>query len=194
MKIINHKKPAALILILFFLSLFNLTAQAKPEPLPQSLPLECSNIPGKKDKLCVIQTQSPYGPYDEVVFYHMKKNGAVFLLGSQSGGVATFGGFDFSTTGVYMWVGWAEEGHPHFEFYQTSKFIENGTRAKALEILGDYYFTGFEKFSDTGEVIYSLDDGAFEDCDKAGKDVSYKINPETSEKYCIKRFNINHPN
>ena len=193
MKILDQKTPPLILIILFSL-LFNFSALAEQEPLPKSLPLECSDIPTRQDKICFIETESPYGPYDDVVFYHMNKNGSVFLLGSQSGDVATFGGFDFSPSGIYMWLEWAEEGHPHFEFFKTSTFINNGTSAESLQILGDYYFTGFEKFSDTGEVIYSLDDGAFEDCDKAGKDVSYKINPETSEKYCIKRFNINHPN
>lgn len=169
---------------------FNFTVKAGQEPLKKSLPLECSIIPVRNEYLCFIETQSPYGPYDDVVFYHMDKNGDLALLGSQAGEVATFGGIGFSTGGAFMWISWAEEGHPHFEFYHTAKFINNGINTKVLNVLGDYYFDGFEKFTDKGEVIYRLNDDAYEDCNKAGKDVSYKIEPKTSEEYCVKRFSL----
>ena len=190
MKTYNYTKPTFLMLSFLLLTAFSFAAQAKQEQLLQSLPLECSKIPNKSDHLCFIQTQSPYGPYDDIVFYRISHSGDVVLLGSQSGGVATFGGFDFSTGGIYMWVSWAEEGHPRFAFYRTTEFMANGINTKALEILGDYYFNGFEKFTDSGEVVYSLDDAAFENCDNAGESVSYKIDPETSEKYCVKQFSL----
>ena len=157
------------------------------------MPLECSKITGRTDQLCVLITQSPFGPYDDVVFYRMNKAGYLTLLGSQSGDVATFGGFGFSSAGTYMWLSWAEEGHPHFEFYRTNAFMENGTSAKMLELLSDYYFEDFEKFTEKAEVVYRLADGAFENCDEAGRDVSYKIDAETSERYCVKRFSLKAP-
>lgn len=190
MKLTSHTKPTLLMLSFLLLTAFSFTAQAKQEQLLQSLPLECREIPNKTDRLCYIQTESSYGPYDDIVFYRMSQRGYATLLGSQSGGVATFGGFDFSTGGIYMWLSWAEEGHPHFAFYRTTEFMANGINTKVLKILGDYYFNGFEKFTDSGEVIYSLDDAAFENCNNAGKSVRYKIDPETSEKYCVKKFSL----
>ena len=191
MQVVTHKRSTLLNLLFLLLIALSFTAHAKQEQLPKSLPLECSKIPNKSDRLCYIQTESSYGPYDDIVFYRVDGRGYATLLGSQSGGVATFGGFGFSTGGTYMWLEWAEEGHPHFEFYNTSEFQTNGTSTKILNILGDYYFNGFEKFTDSGEVVYLLDDAAFENCDDAGKDVSYKINTETSERYCMKKFNLN---
>ena len=191
MQVVTHKRSTLINLLFLLLTALSFTAHAKQEQLPKSLPLECSKIPAKNDQLCFIQTQSPYGPYDDIVFYRVDDKGYATLLGSQLGGVATFGGFGFSPAGVYMWLSWAEEGHPHFEFYRTTEFMTNGINTKALKILGDYYFNDFEKFSDAGEVVYRLDDAAFENCDNAGKDVSYKIDTETTERYCLKQFNLN---
>ena len=120
----------------------------------------------------------------------MDKAGDVALLGSRASEVATFGGIDFSTGGTFMWVSWAEEGHPHFEFYRTSDFFDKGLNAKILTVLGDYYFDGFEKFTDAGEVIYLLRDDAYEDCNKAGEGVSYENDARSSEKRCVKLFNL----
>ena len=110
----SHKKTTLLILSSFLLTAFSFTNQAKDEQFPQSLPLECSKIPNIIEQLCFIQTRN--GPYDDVVFYHMDKYGDVALLGSRSGEVTTFGGIDFSTGGTYMWLSWAEEGHPILYF------------------------------------------------------------------------------
>ena len=172
------------------LASYSLLAHGESELLSKTLPLECQKIPNRESQLCFIVTQSPFGPFDDVVFYHRDKNGYMSLLGSHSGEVATFGGVDFSTGGTFMWLSWAEEGHPHFKFYYTGKFISNGLSAKSVSVLGDYYFDGFEKFTDKGEVIYRLADDAYEDCNNAGKGVSYTVNSETAEKYCVKRFNL----
>ncbi len=123
---------------------------------PRTIPLECNRITGLIEQLCFIRTDSVYGPYDDIVFYLIDKAGNKFFLSSNSGNVSTFGGFDFSTHGKYMWLSWAEEGHPYFEFYLTKNFLEQGTSAKVLATLANYYFDQFEKFSDSGEVIYSV--------------------------------------
>lgn len=192
-KAFHYTKLALFILSSLLLLLYNYTAKAEPEQLKRSLPLECRKIPTKDEHLCFIETQSPYGPYDDVVFYRMDKAGDVALLGSQAGEVATFGGVDFSTGGTFMWISWAEEGHPHFVFYSTSEFMINGINSKTLNILGDYYFDGFEKFTDAGEVVYLLSDDAYENCDEAGESVRVKIDPETAEKYCVKQFSLSKP-
>ena len=125
-----------------------------------------------------------------IVTYKLDKDEEIVLLGGQSGGVATFGGFDFTIGGCYMWVGWAEERHPVFDFYRTNDFLENGVNSKSLEVLGDYYFENFENFGEDGEVVYALTEGAFENCNDAGDGARERIDAETSEKKCVKSFNI----
>ena len=156
----------------------------------QSLPLVCAAIPSQAEQLCYIRTNSSYGPYDDIVFYKLDKYEEVVLLGSQSGGVATFVGFDFSIGGLYMWVSWAEEGHPYFEFYRTNEFLENGVKSQSLKVLGDYYFENFENFGEDGQIIYALTEGSFENCSDAGDGARERIDRETLEKKCIKSFNI----
>ena len=154
------------------------------------LPLDCSTIVSFEERLCLVQTDSAYGPYDDVVFYRLDKAGNAVFLSSQSGGVATFAGLGFSTGGKYMWVSWAEEGHPHFEFYLSRDFLTNGTHANVLKVLGDYYFEDFKQFSDSGEVVYALTIDAFENCADAGEGARESKSLNNSEIYCIKSFNL----
>ena len=193
MNIYSNTKSALLILLSLKLLTFSAMSYADSDEASSavSLPLQCRSTPAQSDQLCIIRTDSPYGPYDDVVFYRLDKNGDATLLGSQRGEVATFGGFEFSTGGIFMWLSWAEEGHPHFEFYRTKEFMTDGISANALKVLSDYYFNSFEKFTVTGEVVYTLDDGAYENCDKSGEGASYEIDPKTMEKRCVKKFSLN---
>ncbi|MDH3342471.1 MAG: hypothetical protein OEM07_01985 [Gammaproteobacteria bacterium] len=174
-----------------FLNIFIFSAQAKRDETPKSLPLECHEITGNINKLCFIQTQSSYGPYDDIVFYRVDPRGYATFLGSESGSVATFGGFEFSDKGIYMWLSWAEEGHPHFEFYRTRDFLENGTQAKILQIIGDYYFDGFVSFSDSGKVVYSIDNQLTENCANIPDVTSYISPHKPFEKLCTKTILLN---
>ena len=128
-----------------------------------TLPLECDAIVGSQGMLCIIRTESAYGPFDDVIFYYLDEMGAVTLLGNHSDAVSTFAGLGFSSGGKYLWVGWAEEGHPYFEFYRTSDFIKQGTDAPMQYVLHDYYFNQFESFTDGGIVTYSKIDDNSED-------------------------------
>lgn len=190
MKIHSHTKSILLILSSLLLLSNHYTAKAEQLQLKKRLPLACRKIPNLNEHLCFIETQNLYGPFDDVVFYRMDSSGNVALLGSQTADGATFGGVDFSTGGTFMWLGWAEEGHPHFEFYRTLEFMTNGLNSRVLKILGDYYFDGFEKFTDVGEVTYLLSVDAYEDCNKVGEGVSVKIDPITSKKRCLKQLSL----
>ncbi len=173
--------------ILFFLSL---QVSAADIDKKNSLPLICTVIPSIEQQLCYVRTGSSYGPYDDIVFYKLDKYGDVILLGSQSGGVAVFGGFGFSAGGKFMLLSWSEEGHPYFEFYRTGDFLEKGIKSRVLKVLSDYYFESFEKFNENGEVVYSLSVGSIESCANAGKGGHESINAETQEKQCVKYFSV----
>jgi|GEM_PF-1043595 hypothetical protein len=166
------------------------TAQTTPPDKPVSLPLECRNIAGFNDQLCFIRTESIFGPYDDVVFYRINSTGQVIFLGSESNAVTTFGGLEFSEAGKYMWLSWAEEGHPHFEFYLTRDFLDNGTHARVLEVIGDYYFGQFVKFSDEGIVTYSLSDDFTECCAQTNNNLGFTNNASTNDKQYLKTINL----
>jgi len=129
----------------------------------RSLPLECDAIAGSQEMLCIIMTESAYGPFDDVIFYYLDKMDSMTYLGSHSDGGSTFAGLGFSSGGKYLWIGWAEEGHPYFEFYSTNDFIKQGTSASMRYVLHDYYFNQFETFTDAGIVTYSQIDDNSED-------------------------------
>ena len=142
-------------LFVFYLLLFSMSIQASEKSYSEPLVLKCVLVPQHSDQLCIIKTSSPYGPYDDVVFYRKTKQDEKFLLGSATGGVAVFSGFGFSDKGRYMWASWAEEGHAAFYFFDTDMFLSNGPDANHLASLHDDDLYEFVEFSDTGKVTYT---------------------------------------
>jgi hypothetical protein len=120
-----------------------------------SLPLTCYLVPGGEQQLCVVITQSPYGPYDEVVYYHKDTSGALALIGAEGGGVASFGGVTFSENGEYLWLSWAEEGHASVYFYNTTRFLEVGTD-EGLHALHHYELDHVDGITADGQLIYGF--------------------------------------
>lgn len=123
----------------------------------QQPPLECYPIPKHQDQLCVVTTQSPHGPWDQVVYYRSKPGQGLTLLGVDKGGVATFGGIEFSTEGRYLMLSWAEEGHPQFTFYETQGFL-NGNTKTSIGFYEQYHFDHIDYFGDEGIVVIGLAD------------------------------------
>jgi len=121
------------------------------------LALECYPIPNHVDQLCVLATQSPHGPWDQVVYYRSNPDQQPVLLGIDKGGVATFGGIEFSTEGRYFMLNWAEEGHPLFHFYKTQEFL-NGNTQTSVGFYEQYHFDHIDYFGDDGIVVIGLTD------------------------------------
>ncbi|MCK5663076.1 MAG: hypothetical protein KAI17_06300 [Thiotrichaceae bacterium] len=158
-----------------------------------TLPLECIAVESFNEQLCFISTESPFGPFDDIVFYKINTSGDIVYLSSESNGNTTFGGLGFSEGNKYMWLSWAEEGHPYFEFYLTDDFLDNGSKAHVVDVIGDYYFEQFEKFSDTGEVVYLLSEDFTECCTETDKNSEFIINPLTGNKQILKHIYLSIP-
>ncbi|MBL4763470.1 MAG: hypothetical protein JKY93_12335, partial [Gammaproteobacteria bacterium] len=113
-------------------------------------------VPNNANKLCYVQTESPYGPWDQVVYYRKDAAGALLLLGADKGsGVATFGGVSFSADGQYLWTDWAEEGHSSLYFYQTKAFLEVGLQ-QSVGAVHDYELDHVDGTLADGTLIYGL--------------------------------------
>ncbi|MBL4789058.1 MAG: hypothetical protein JKY60_08410 [Kordiimonadaceae bacterium] len=103
-----------------------------------------------------METQSPYGPWDQVVFYRKDTAGALLLLGAdKGGGVATFGGVSFSADGQYLWTDWAEEGHSSLHFYKTKAFLEVGLQ-QSVGAVHDYELDHVDGILADGTLIYGF--------------------------------------
>ncbi len=179
-----------------FIHLFNSTlvlASSESKTQQVTLPLECTSAENFNEQLCFISTESPFGPFDDIVFYKISKSGDIVYLSSESHGNTTFGGFGFSEGSKYLWISWAEEGHPLFYFHLTSDFLANGSKAIVLDVISDYYFEQFEQFSESGEVIYLLSEDFTECCTEKGKHSEFLINPLTGNKQVLKHLYLNMP-
>jgi len=156
-----------------------------------NLQLICQSIPAQKDQLCTAVTESPTGPFDDVVIYRKTSDGTLVLLGSHRQGVGTFIGLGFSQGGLYMWESWAEEGHPYFRFYRTKDYLSDGEATKNVGVISEYQFLHIEKFTDDGLLAYSLNEGAYEKCPKTRDLPASFIDKETKSKHCLKYLFLN---
>ncbi|MDH3354857.1 MAG: hypothetical protein OEL79_06555, partial [Chromatiales bacterium] len=86
----QNSRKKALIPLIFSLALLPSYALAELNtphiPITRNLPLECTPITGRLEQLCIIKTESPYGPYDDISYYHINSKNHTTLLGSERGG------------------------------------------------------------------------------------------------------------
>jgi len=148
----------------------------------QQLELNCIAIPNNNNQLCSVETESQYGPFDDVVFYKRDEEGYLFLLGSQKSYGQTFGSIEFSENGKYLYLSWAEEGHPQFHFYLTSKFLEGGIKADIIKHFEDYYLFYIQRLTDEGKLTYLADQQTINNCDKT--------QIQDGIKYCLVTINL----
>jgi len=120
-----------------------------------SLELKCFSIPKSKKELCTSQTINAYIPYEDTTFY-LKKEGDFYFIDVFLADMTSFGSFDFSDGGKYMYISFSEEGHEYFVFYKTKEFLSQGHKAKSLAILNEYNFKEFSHFEDSGKVSYFM--------------------------------------
>lgn len=137
-----------LVLVSFWWPLFEIDESG-------ALSLSCTAIPTSAESICVLVTDSPNGPFDDVDIYHQTGKGRRILLSQNAGGVATFNGIGFSANGEYTWESWSEEGHPYYTFYRTAYYLVNGGQDESIQTLDDYYFDAVKAFTANGEFIYS---------------------------------------
>ncbi len=151
-----------------------------------SLYTECFAIQNRSEKICYVETQSQYGPYDDVVFYLLSSEGGSRFIKSDTGNVATFGGLTFSDGGTFLFETWAEEGHPILTFHRTEDFISGIYENTKYNVgfLSEYHFDHVERFTDDGTVVYARWDDDTSYC------TNYESNKEGADKKCLVYLNI----
>lgn len=189
------KKQAAFVVLLA--CVFLLSACARPcctlAEIPAELP-ECMDqtvrVDGRSDLLCVIVTDSPYGPFDEVAIYHIDDARRYRKIYSETGGVGVFGGLEFSPNGRYMSLSWSEEGHPYVTFYNTDAFLQYGAGERAgLSQLGMYDLQYVNALNDDGTATFitwrplGSEDGDedAQDCEKHSAKCQYTLDLENGD-------------
>jgi hypothetical protein len=126
----------------------------------QQMPIElpCYAIQGKADALCTLVTSSPFGPFDDVVFYRKDVAGNLTFLRTVSGTVATFSFQGSSENGDFVALAWAEEGHPIFSIYHTSELLSDISDPQPLTVISQYPFSHIDIISDDGVVVYGSEE------------------------------------
>lgn len=138
------------------------TAAQDETSYEETLALECHDIPKLSDKLCLLKTQSPFGPVDDVVFYKKDKDGHMTFLSAVQGSIAVVYFDSFSKGGKFLVIGEAEEGHPNFIVHSTARFLNPGTGSSIVGSIYNYYITHLDQILDDGTIIHSVMEGGDE--------------------------------
>lgn len=109
----------------------------------------------KAQQLCISTHNSEQGlPITIATFFQVNNNGPIQVLTHHINKSSSFGKVQFSNDGKYLYVMYADEGHPYFVFYDTSKFIQNDPTAQIYQ-LNEYGISHIEQINDNGDVIFS---------------------------------------
>jgi hypothetical protein len=115
-----------------------------------SIPITCYKIPENTVQLCTVETNSSFGPVNDVVFYKRDQEGLLTYLRAQKAEVAVIFIAGFSTGGKLTIIGEADEGHPSFIIYKTKALLDSERSAQPVGILSDYYLREITKLADNG--------------------------------------------
>lgn len=106
-------------------------------------------------QLCINSHDSVQGlPITIATFFRVQQNAPIQELTHYINESSAFGEVKFSNNGKYLYIMYADEGHPYFVFYNTSKFIENDPTAQIYQ-LNEYGISHIEQMNDNGDVIFS---------------------------------------
>ena len=168
---------------LLIATLWSFAATAAQQP---GLALDCQHIPQQNIQLCVVRTDSALGPFDDVVLYRYSSSQGMTMLESYQSQTSTFTGVGFSDGGRYMWLSWADEGHPYYLIYNTRDFLNNAHETKSIKTVGDYYLEDIVSFTDQGVLSYTLSDGAQQNCPTSPGRPNFKIDKQSGQRQCLK--------
>jgi len=159
--------------------------------------IHCATIPSDETvntkQLCTLEVDE-YEPFyvTKVTFFIKDDNGDINVLSNlEDSGSSSFSHFDFSENGKYLYVTFADEGHPFFVFFDTQKFINNDKNPQVGELFEEYFLDHIESFYDNGDIVYALREGTITGCLIHGE-VEIEPKTETTDevKRCLFHYNI----
>ncbi len=131
----------------------------------------CKIIPHSTDSLCAVEHIHYEGVLmSSVKFYLIRGEQKLQLNTHQTNNsISSFGGFAFSDNGKYLYLSWADEGHPYFIFFDTDKFIHEQENAGVGHGFEDYYLYQIISFTDQGDFVYQLMTASNEQCQQGNE-------------------------
>jgi len=148
------------------------------------------NEKNKPEQLCTL-TVDEYEPVyvTKVTFFIKDENGAIRVLNDLvNAGNASFSHFEFSEYGKYLYITFADEGHPFFVFFDTQKFINDDKNAEVGEVFEEYFLDHIESFYDNGDFVFAINEGTITGC----LDGEIEIEPKTANTDEVKRCLFHH--
>ncbi|WP_460311293.1 hypothetical protein [Aliiglaciecola aliphaticivorans] len=156
-----------------------------------SFPVTCIPQPLKDIEICSLSTQSEHFPVNDLVLYKREKDRFPVLLEVIKGDVAVSWFWGFSRHGKYTVMAFAEEGHPYFVVYETSRFLESEQRPTAIAILSDYFLSDLIVLEDDGTARFAKN----HDTNREGENIDCfdpNIDRELHNDTCFVNINIFH--
>jgi hypothetical protein len=147
---------------------------------------QCIDIPFQPEAMICINTKliNTGVPVSVGEYYLIAAGERLKVLTSNLNIESSFGEIVFSPKGKYLYITYADEGHPYFVFYDTHKFIQDDKNAQIAQLF-EYKLDVIDEFYDNGEVVYSLSDCP----DSEEQSDSATVNTGEAEN-CLIRYNI----
>jgi hypothetical protein len=159
--------------------------------------IHCETIPlvdgiSNRKQLCTLIIDE-YEPFyvTKVTFFIKDEKGDINVLNNlEDSGSSSFSHFKFSDNGKYLYVSFADEGHPFFVFFDTQKFIHNDKEPEVGEVFEEYYLDHIESFYDNGDFVFSLREGTIFACLDGEIEIEPKTETTDEVKRCLFHYNI----
>jgi len=156
--------------------------------------IHCVIIPSDQTvntkQLCTL-TVDEYEPVyvTKVTFFVKNEHGDIRVLNDLvNAGNASFSHFEFSENGKYLYITFADEGHPFFVFFDTQKFINDDKNAEVGEVFEEYFLDHIESFYDNGDFVFAINEGTITGC----LDGEVETEPKTANTDEVKRCLFHH--
>jgi len=166
MRFINHPNTAKFSMLPFLAAILTLLPACASQLsfTDKALSLknafeQCIAVPEQTKTLVCINTKDVDNgvPINMGEYYLVTEGKPIKSLTRNQNVDSSFGYLVFSPKGKYLYIAYADEGHPYFVFYDTTKFI-NDDKSAELDSVSQYRVDSIDELYDNGDVAYSLSD------------------------------------
>lgn len=116
----------------------------------------CVEHPQQNYGLCATVSRSANGPFDDVLFCQRRGELCNTLWSSTPNSVSVFVSLGFLNKGNYIWIAWADEGHPYYEIYDSNSLLMLKP-GPSLSIIADDRLIQIRGVMPDGRVLVEVD-------------------------------------
>lgn len=115
----------------------------------------CAEPPNRQYSICAVVTLQRDQPFQDAAYYLLRDETLHRITSTPDNSVGTFAGMGFINEGRFFWIGWADEGHPYFDIYESHAFMES-PEARSLFQVALYGLEHVDSVQPDGTVVVAI--------------------------------------